>query len=89
MVDVVKTVNWRLDGTDSEYSGGVYGSTSLPDPADPEDYIEFDDLTEVKVRGWVEAQIGEEQVQAYKDNIAAQITSLKNLPIVNKSPPWM
>lgn len=88
LVNVVKTVHWRLAGRDGEFYADVYGATSLPDPADPEDYIEFDDLTEAEVQAWVEDQLGEEQIQTYKDNIASQIEALKNPPVVSKSPPW-
>ena len=79
--DVVYNVHWRLMGTDDENNdadgnpqmGEVYGSIGL-DVSDLSSFTAFADLTESGVQAWVESAIGADQVQAYKDNIAAQIT---------------
>jgi len=78
--DVVYNVHWRLSGEDNAnndadgnpVSAGVYGSVGL-DVSDLADFTSFADLTVSDVQAWVEAAIGADQVQAYKDNIDAQI----------------
>jgi len=78
--DVVYNVHWRLSGEDNAnndadgnpVSAGVYGSVGL-DVSDLADFTSFADLTVSDVQAWVEAAIGADQVQAYKDGIDAQI----------------
>jgi hypothetical protein len=85
--DVVFTAHWRLDGTDGEHTAGVYGSVGLTlDPEAP--FIAFADLTEAQVVGWVQDALGEEQVTACEDNLAAQIAALVNPSVVAPPLPW-
>jgi hypothetical protein len=83
--DVIYNVHWRITGTDdanndadgNAITGSIYGTQSL-DTADISSFTSFADVSAATVQGWVEAAMGEEQVQTYKDNldanIAAQIT---------------
>ena len=85
--DVVYNVHWRLTATDdtntvSDGMGGtvnasasVYGSQGL-DTSDLSSFTEFADLTVSDVQGWVEAAMGEEEVQAKKDSLDATIAEL-------------
>lgn len=85
--DVVFTVHWRMDGTDGEYTAGVYGSVGLT--LDPEaDYVAYADLTEAQVIGWVQDALGEEQVASYEANVASQIADLASPPVVTPALPW-
>jgi hypothetical protein len=85
--DVVFTAHWRLDGTDGEYTAGVYGTVGLTlDPEAP--YTPFADLTEAQVIGWVKDALGEEQVSSYEENVANQIAALVNPPVVTPPLPW-
>ena len=85
--DVVFTVHWRMDGTDGEYTAGVYGSVGLK--LDPEaTYVPYADLTEKQVIGWVQDALGEEQVTSYEENVAAQIEAQINPPVVTPPLPW-
>jgi len=78
--DVVYNVHWRLTGEDDANNdsdgnpqrGEVYGSVGL-DVSDLADFTSFADLTVSDVQAWVEAALGADEVQAYKDNIDAQI----------------
>ena len=78
--DVVYNVHWRLNGSDdanndadgNPVSAGVYGSVGL-DVSDLSSFTSFADLTVSDVQAWVEAALGAEQVQAYKDGIDVQI----------------
>jgi len=86
---VIFNVHWRLNGVDSEvdaegnpYSAGVYGSVGL-DVSDLSGFVAYDSVTVSDVQGWVESALGSDQVQAYKDNIDAQIAELKNPSVVS------
>ena len=80
--DTVFNVHWRLNAEDdaNDESASVYGTQSL-DTSDLSDFIAFTDLTTSDVQGWVEAAMGEDEVQAKKDNLDAQINELIN-PVV-------
>ena len=81
--DTVFNVHWRLTGTDdanndadgNPQAATVYGSIGL-DTEDLSDFIAFADLTVSDVQGWVEAAMGEEEIQAKKDGLDAQIAEL-------------
>ena len=90
--DTVFNVHWRLkaeddantvkdiQGNDIPATASVYGTQSL-DTEDLSDFTAFADLTASDVQGWVEAAMGEDEVQAKKDSLDAQINELVN-PIV-------
>ena len=85
--DTVFNVHWRLTGTDDANTvkdmsdndvaaaATVYGSIGL-DTEDLSNFITFADLTVSDVQGWVEAAMGEEEVQAKKDGLDATIAEL-------------
>jgi hypothetical protein len=60
------------------------------DPWSSADFIEYDKLTEDVVIGWVKAGLGENDVKAKEDNIAAQIDAQENPPAATKGNglPW-
>ena len=90
--DTVFNVHWRLTGTDDANTvkdmsdndiaaaATVYGTVVL-DTEDLSDFIAFADLTVSDVQGWVEAAMGEEEVQAKKDSLDKIIAELVT-PIV-------
>ena len=86
--DTVFNVHWRLTGTDdanndaegNPQTATVYGTQSL-DTSDLSDFTAFADLTVSDVQGWVEAAMGEEEVQSKKDGLDATIAELVT-PIV-------
>ena len=85
--DTVFNVHWRLTGTDDANTvkdmsdndiaaaATVYGTVGL-DTEDLSDFTSFADLTVSDVQGWVEAAMGEEEVQAKKDSLDATIAEL-------------
>lgn len=87
LANVVYNVNWRLVGTDGDYSAIVYGSCGVPAPS-PDAFTPYDQLTEAQVQSWVEEVLGAEQVAAYKDGIASQIERQKNPVDASLQPPW-
>ena len=90
--DTVFNVHWQLQAEDDAntvkddfrndipISTSVYGTQSL-DTSDLSDFIAFADLTVSDVQGWVEAAMGEEEVQAKKDSLDKIIAELVT-PIV-------
>ena len=84
-IDVIFNVHWRLTGED--YNGNIgstYGTISL-DTSDLTNFTAFADITEDDINGWVETAMGEEDVQAKKDAIDAQIAELVNPSVVTKT----
>ena len=75
--DTVFNVHWRLTGTDdvTNESYSVYSTIAL-DTSDLSNFTAFADLTASDVQGWVEAALGEVEVQAQKDAIDATIAEL-------------
>lgn len=86
--DVVYTVHWRLRGTDEDnYTAEVYGTVAVTYIAG-EPYTPFNELTKEQVQGWVEAAMGEDQLNGYKLTIAKQIAEIIKPSSVNKPAPW-
>ena len=93
--DTVFNVHWRLKaeddantvkdflGNDVPVSTSVYGTQTL-DTSDLSDFTAFADLTTSDVQGWVEAAMGEDEVQDKKDNLDAQIDELVNPTVQTK-----
>ena len=75
--DTIFNVHWRLTGTDdvTNESYSVYSTIAL-DTSDLSNFTAFADLTASDVQGWVEAALGEDEVQAQKDAIDATIAEL-------------
>ena len=81
--DVVYNVHWRLKATDdtnkdsegNNWTAEVYG-TQVVDTSDLSSFKAFADLTASDVQGWVEAAMGEDEVQSKKDGLDATIAEL-------------
>jgi len=85
--DVVFTAHWRLNGSDGVNAATVYGSIGLTyEEGAP--FTPYADLTQAQVVGWVQAAMGEEEVQRLTNNVAAQLASLANPPVVVPPLPW-
>lgn len=84
MTNVIKTIHWRLTGTDDNgISSDVYGAQSFPKPSE-EGFIPFEDLTKEIVVGWLEATL---DVPALEAQIEAQINLINNPVMVQLSLP--
>ncbi len=86
----VTTVHWtvmaeRTVGSDT-YTAGAYGSIGL-DPADPDDFIAYDDLTPAEVIGWTKTKLGAEKVTELEDNLSDQL-DLQETPATGSGVPW-
>ena len=85
--DVVFTAHWTLSGSDGTFTGSVYGTVGLTCAAGSP-YTPYNQLTEAQVVGWVQAALGQDQVAAYEANVAQQIASQINPPVVTPPLPW-
>jgi hypothetical protein len=82
--DVVITADWRCNGSQDQYSGTCYGSTSFAPPSGS--FTPYDQLTEQQVLDWCFAN-GVDQA-AIEANVAAQIENQINPPVVSLPLPW-
>jgi len=75
--NVVYNVHWIVTGTEGDYTANSIGTQIVAiDSETP--FIPFEDLTNEIVVEWTKDAIGEEQVQAIEDSLAAQIAELEN-----------
>ena len=85
LTDVVKTIHWRYDAVDGDYSAGLYGTVGLGAP-NPTGFIPFADLTKV----WAIAAVSESvDVPAMTTSLDAQIATAKKPPIVPMNAPFV
>ena len=85
--DVVFTVYWRVNATESNFAATNYGSVGVSiDPEEP--FTPYPDLTQDQVVGWVKSALGEEQVTQIEAGLAGQITNLINPPVITIPLPW-
>jgi hypothetical protein len=83
--DVVITADWRCNGTQDQYSGTCYGSTSFVPPS--ENFTPYEDLTQDQVLGWCFSN-GVDQT-AIEANVSAQIENQINPPVIAPPLPWV
>lgn len=87
LTNVVRTIHWTLTAFDDSdnFTASCYGSCGL-DPADPEDFTEFENLDSADVEAWLEAKL---DAPALRSGLAGNIETQRNPPIVSMSPPWV
>jgi hypothetical protein len=83
MVDVVVAVNWRYQGNDGTCVANVYGLTEL-DPADPNDYVPFDQLTSQQVIDWLILKLGQEAITGFQNQIVTELAN-HNYTVVTRT----
>jgi hypothetical protein len=85
--DVVFTVHWRANATDGTYNATAYGTAGVTYEAGSP-YTPYADLTQSQVVGWVQAALGQEQVDAIEAGLATQIDNQVNPPVTTPKLPW-
>ena len=85
LTDVVITADWRCNGSQDQYSGTCYGSTSFAPPSGS--FTPFSDLTQDQVLNWCFAS-GVDQA-AIEANVTQQIENQINPPIIAPPLPWL
>ena len=84
--DVIFKVYWKLEGVDDtaeKNSAYTTGAVNL-DTSDLSSFTAFADVTESDVDGWVQAEIGADQINIYKGIIEAEITEKATPTVVRK-----
>ena len=86
LVDVVITADWRCNGSQDNYSGICYGSTSFQPPSGS-GFTPYEDLTQDQVLNWCFSN-GVDQ-KAIEANVSLQIENQINPPVVAPPLPWL
>ena len=85
LTDVVITADWRCNGSQDQYSGTCYGSTSFAPPTGS--FTPYPDLTQDQVLGWCyENGVNKTAIEA---NVTLQINDQINPPVVVLPLPWV
>jgi hypothetical protein len=85
--NVVSVVHWRVDSTDGDYAGYIYGAAGVE--LDPQAaFTAYEDLVEDEVIGWVKDILGDEAVAGYESSSLSQLADQKNPPVVTPALPW-
>jgi hypothetical protein len=86
LTNVVVTANWRCNGSQGQYAGTCYGSTTFEAP-DPQAFTPYSDLTQDDVLNWVfNSGVDKAGVEA---NVQQQIDNQINPPILTPPLPWV
>jgi len=86
LTDVVITADWRCNGTQDQYSGTCYGSTSFAPPSGS-GFTPYEDLTEQQVLDWCFSNgVNKTSIEA---NVTAQIENQINPPVIAPPLPWL
>jgi hypothetical protein len=85
LTDVVITADWRCNGSQNQYSGTCYGSTSFAPPT--ENFTPYEDLTQAQVLNWCyENGVDKTAIEA---NVTQQIENQINPPVIAPPLPWV
>lgn len=89
MNNVVYNVHWLYSAVDGEASSSIYGSTQLDyENTDPNSFVDYNNLTEEVVIGWLTTTLGQEKIDSYKSILVTQIESSKNPTSLSPQLPW-
>jgi len=84
LTDVVITADWRCNGSQDNYSGTCYGSTSFAAPSG--NFTLYPDLTKDQVLGWCFSNgVNKTAIEA---NVTQQIENQINPPVIAPPLPW-
>jgi hypothetical protein len=93
LISVVRTIHWRLLGTDGINTMDLYGDAPLAG-ADPDDFTNYEDLTEATVVDWLEAAIDDQAgdggptVQQLRANLAGMLAAQRTPDVTPLPVPW-
>ena len=76
LTDVVKTVHWRYEGKDGEYTAEVYGAMGCATPSET-DFTAYEDLTYEQVCEWL---VAGNNVEAM---VSLEVALADELPVKN------
>ena len=86
----VTTIDWTLTAertvSGETLTAGSYGSVGLGAP-DPNNFIDYDNLTPQIVEGWTIDALGEDQVVSMKAGLTSQL-NVRETPTEGFGVPW-
>jgi hypothetical protein len=85
--NVVFAVRWCVNATDGTFYATAYGTQGVTYVAGSS-YTPYADLTPNQVVGWVQTDMGPEQVAQIESSVANQIDDQKNPSIATLPLPW-
>jgi hypothetical protein len=80
----VYTAHYTIDATDGTYNSGAYGSIGFERP---ESLLPYGSLTESKVIGWVQEQLGAEKCAEIEAALESQLDEQRS-PSKASGLPW-
>ena len=84
--DVVTSIDWRAELTDSGHHASKSGNVKLS-AADAGNFTAYASITEANAVSWVKSVLGSEEVTATEDALAAKVAELK-VPVEKNGIPW-
>jgi hypothetical protein len=86
--NIVSNIHWNVYGTDSVNQATAYGTQPLKYTAGTP-FIDYSNLTQDIVIGWLKDAMGTEQVTSIQTSLDNQLANLANPPIVTPHLPWV
>lgn len=84
---IVFTAHYTVNAVDDIYEAGSYGSVNLPEPAEGDTVIPYNDITPEIAVGWVKDTLGDEVTAEIQDQLQIKIDEQRN-PIKASGLPW-
>ena len=86
--DVVTSINWRAELTDSDsgHNASTDGDIEIS-AADAGNFTAYESITEANAVSWVKSALGSDKVTATEDSLTAKIAELKT-PVEKIGVPW-
>ena len=91
--DVVINVHWRrkctvgIEGEENYYMADIYSDMRVGDPADPNNFIDYDNLTKDDVVSWLQTMT-DPTVEFIDETLSKNIDEQINPPVVTLPLPW-
>ena len=85
--NVVFKVYWNCQGTDGKNIVNTFGSVEIP-YNESNTFINYSNLTEANVIGWVKTVLGNQQVSYIEQNCDVQINLLNTPTVISPALPW-
>jgi hypothetical protein len=86
--NVVSEIHWQLFANDETNTANVYGAVGV-EGVDPDNFINYEDLTKEQIIEWAELAIGEDKIEIHKSALASQLSALSNPQKVSRPLPWI
>jgi hypothetical protein len=85
--NIVQTIRWKLIGDDGVNSVEIYNAIGIT-PPDPNQFVQYSNLTEEQVITWLTDTLGEHGVAEAKAAVDIRLDILANPPVITPELPW-